>query len=169
MADKEIPAETKELVENLANYFVHGGTLKEAKGLSSTNMEVLYTLGYNLYKSGKSEDAEKVFKLITLLDYGELKYWIALGAVQQSMRKFDAAIKAYQMATLLDSSDPRSQYHAAECFLALGDKENAASALNALELFAPAESPYRAKAKKLEEVVGMEYFTEPAKQAAEEM
>lgn len=168
MADKkEISPETKQLVDSLAHYFVHGGTLKDAKGMNDTHMEVLYTLGYNLYKSGKPEDAEKVFKLLTLLDYTEIKYWICLGAVQQAQRKFDLAIKAYQMATVLDSSDPRSQYHAAECFIALGDKENAASALNALELFAPAESPYRAKAKKLEEVVGLEYFKEP-NAAAEE-
>ena len=154
MADNnQNEALNEELVSQLAEYFVKGATLKDAKGIDEAQMETLYSLGFNLYQAGKAEDAEKVFSLLTLLDYGVVKYWLGLGAAQQAQRKFDRAVHAYAMATMIDAKDPRSQYHAAECFLAVGDKANAESALLAVETFAPETSEYREKAAVLKKAL----------------
>lgn len=153
MADNVNEAVKEELINKLTELFVKGGTLKDVKGLDDAQMETLYALGFNLYQAGKSEDAEKVFRLLTLLDYSVLKYWLGFGASMQAQKKFDEAAQAYAMATILDIHDPRSQYHAAECFIAMGDKVKAGQALDTLELGAPQDSEYRAKAAVLRKAI----------------
>ena len=142
-------AEIKAAVEVVEKIFGKGQTLKDIRGFDDAQMETIYSLGFNLYQSGRHEDAEKVFKLLTLLDYSEVKYWLGFGAVQQAQRKFAQAVKSYAMGMMIDMHEPRLAYHAAECYLALGDKANAESALLAVEEFAPATSEYRAKAAEL--------------------
>lgn len=128
-----------------------GDPVMKAKGFSIEQVEAIYAVGLNSYKAGKYDDAEKVFRYIVYLDHTNSKYWIALGAVQQMLRQFPKAVTSYGYASFLDLHNPKPQFHAAECFLALGDKESAKSALAALEEYAPKDSVYREKAKKLAE------------------
>lgn len=130
---------------------IDGGTLKDAKGLTTADCEAIYSVGLNAYKVGRYEDADTVFRYLVFVDHLNAKYWIALGAVQQMRRDFQKAVASYSYASFLNLDDPKPQYHAAECFLALGDKESAKSALAALDMYAPKDSPYREKAKKLAE------------------
>ena len=70
--------------------------------------------------------------------------------------------------SFLKLDNPKPQLHAAECFLALGDKRSAASALEALNEYCPKDTDigreYRAKAAKLREVVGAAAFEALAKE-----
>lgn len=131
-------------------------TVRELKGITDAEMEAVYSLGFNFYQTGNIENAEKVFKFLVLFDHFEPKYWIGLGAILQIKKAFEGAITAYSYASFLNIHDPKPQYHAAECYLALGDRENALSALAALERFAPADTDrgreYLAKAEKLKEL-----------------
>jgi hypothetical protein len=72
-------------------------------------------------------------------------------------KAFDGAITAYAYASFLDIHNPKPQYHAAECYLAKGDRANALSSLAALEAFAPEDTDvgreYRAKAAELKKLV----------------
>ena len=90
------------------------------------------------------------------------KYWFALGAVQQAKKEFQKAIASYGYSSFLDLENPKQQFHAAECYLALGDKANAASAIMALEQYAPQNNDlgreYRAKAAALRKVIGEDEF-----------
>lgn len=140
-----------EAVRKGMDAIIDGGTMKELKGLTTEDCEAIYSVGLNAYKVGSYEDADTVFRYLVLLDHLCPKYWIALGAVQQMRRDFQKAVSSYGYASFLDLENPKPQYHAAECFLALGDKENAKSALAALDMYAPKDSPYREKAKKLSE------------------
>lgn len=141
--------ESEVVAEAIEKVFVKGQTLKDLRGFDDAQMETIYSLGFNFYQTGRYEDAEKVFKLLTLLDYSEVKYWLGFGAVQQAQRKFDQAVKSYAMGMMIDMHEPRLAYHAAECYIALGDKANAESALAAVEEFAPEASEYKAKAAAL--------------------
>lgn len=149
---KEINEETirdmaKKLVEDVT-------TVRDLKGISAGEMEAVYALGFNFYNTGRTEEAEKIFKFLVLFDHMSPKYWIGLGAVQQVKRDFEAAVTSYAFASFLDLEDPKPQFHAAECYLAMGDRENALSALAALKQFAPVETErgrlYREKAETLE-------------------
>ena len=128
-------------------------TVREIKGISDGEMEALYSLGYNFYRTGNLENAGKVFQFLVLYDHFNPRYWIAMGALCQTKKRYMEAITAYAYASFLDIRDPKPQYHAAECYLAAGDRANALSAIAALEEFAPKDTPrgreYRMRAETL--------------------
>lgn len=132
-------------------------TVRELKGITDAEMEAVYSLGFNFYRTGNIENAEKVFKFLVLFDHFCAKYWTALGAVLQVRKRYEGAITAYAYASFLDIHDPKPQYLAAECYLARGERDNAASALAALDEFAPTDTgrgrEYRAKAEELKKII----------------
>jgi len=75
---------------------------------------------------------------------------------------FDKAVSSYGYSSFLDLENPKPQFHAAECLLAMGDKGNAASAIMALEQYCPKNTDlgreYRAKAAELRKTIGEKEF-----------
>ena len=156
---------TQEQIAAAARQFVSDyTTLGELKGISHQELEAVYSLGFTHYRTGRYEDAAKLFQFLVLFDHLNPKYWLALGAVQQVAKDYQGAISSYGYASFLDLENPKPQLHAAECFLALGDRQNAASALMALEQYCPTDTEtgreYRAKAAALRKQIGEDAFTE---------
>ena len=142
--------------ENLAaalKAFGDGTTLRAMRGISDEEMEAIYAMGVNFYKAGNYEDAEKVFKFLTMFDHLNSRYWTAMGSLRQVQRKFAEAVQAYHLASFLDLENPKPMYYGAECLLALGQKQEALDALTALEQYAPKTTDkgrtYLAKGKAL--------------------
>ena len=159
-------------IKEAAQKFLNGSTIKELKGITNQEMEAVYSLAYNYYRTGRFDEAEKLFNFLALFDHLNQKFWMGVGAVRQVKKDFSGAVKAYGYASFLDISNPKPQLHAAECFLAMGDKRNAASSLEALDKFCPKDTDigreYRAKAAELRKVVGEEAFAALAKEDLEE-
>ena len=154
-----------EAAEKFANGFA---TMRELKGITKAEMEAVYSVGFNMYRTGRYDDAEKIFRFLVLFDHLEPKYWLGVGAVQQVRKDYQGAIASYGYSSFLDLSNPKPQLHAAECFLALGDKVNAASSLMALDKYCPPETTpigreYRAKAAEMRKLIGDEAFEEASK------
>ena len=147
MIDEE---EIKRVVEGL----LEGGTMRDLKGITTAEIETIYRMGYNFYTTGNYKDADTVFRYLAMLDHTNQKYWIALGSVLQVQRRYDKAVSAYAYASFLNLANPKPQFYAAQCFAALGDKENALGALEALDKYAPKDSPFRAKAAELRAKIG---------------
>ncbi len=145
--EKVIAETARKLIEDVT-------TIRDIKGISTGEMEAVYSLGFNFYNTGRYDEAEKVFKFLVLFDHMSPKYWTGLGAIQQVRKDYDNAVTSYGYASFLDLHDPKPQYHAAECFFAKGDIDNAVSALEALKKFAPADTErgrtYLEKAAELE-------------------
>ena len=156
----EIAAGVKTLIENAS-------TMKQLKGVTNDELEAVYSLAFSYYQTGKYEEAHKLFQFLVLFDHLNAKYWFGLGAAQQALKDFQNAAVSYGYCSFLKLDNPKPQLHAAECFLALGDKRSAASALEALNEYCPKDTDigreYRAKAAKLREVIGEEAFAELAK------
>ena len=133
--------------------FGDGATLRAMRGISDEEMEAIYAMGVNFYKAGNYEDAEKVFKFLTMFDHLNSRYWTAMGSLRQVQRRFAEAVEAYKFASFLDLENPKPAYYAAECLLALGEKPAALSALDALEQYALKDTDkgrtYLAKGKAL--------------------
>ena len=148
---------TADKIAEAAKMLAEMGTIRELKGITDAEMEAIYSLGYSFYNTGRYDDAEKVFRFLILFDHLNPKYWTGMGAVQQIKKLYTDAITSYGYASFLDLDNPKPQYFAAECFLAMGDKDNALSALAALEEFCPKESElgreYRAKAEELKAII----------------
>ncbi len=144
---------TEDKIAEAAKGFADMGTIRELKGITDAEMEAIYSMGYSFYTTGRYEDAEKVFRFLVLFDHLEKKYWTGMGAVYQVQKRYQEAITAYGYASFLDLKNPKPQYFAAECFAAMGDKDNALSALAALETYCPDDTEigreFRAKAAQL--------------------
>lgn len=164
MSNSLLEGLTQEKVKEAAQAFMEGATMKELKGISNEEMEAVYSLAFNFYRTGKYDDAEKLFNFLALFDHLNAKFWFGVGAVRQAKKNYEMAVQAYAYASFLDITNPKPQYHAAECFLAMGDKRNAASSIFALEEFSDANSEagrtYRAKAEELKKLIGEEAFKE---------
>ena len=159
---------TQAQIEEAAKKFMNGSTIKELKGIKNEELEAVYSLAFNFYRSGKYDEAEKLFNFLALFDHLNQKFWMGVGAVRQVKKDYAGAVQAYGYASFLDLKSPKPQIHAAECFLAMGDKRNAASSLEALDQFCPKDTDigreYRAKAAELRKVVGEEAFAALAKE-----
>ena len=153
---------TEDKIAEAAKKFANGATMKEVRGITNDELEAVYSLGFGYYNTGKFEDAQKLFEFLVLFDHLSTKYWFALGAVQQARKDYQKAISSYGYSSFLDLENPKPQFHAAECYLALGDKANAASAIMALEQYCPQGTDigreYRAKAAELRKSIGEEAF-----------
>ncbi len=112
----------------MLEFFGKGGTLRELKDMSDDSMEAIYSVAYNLYQSGKYDEAQKIFQFLCFYDHLNRKYFMGLGACQQMMKKYEQAIEIFSFASLLDSDDPRPILYMGDCHLAMGNKDNAKAA-----------------------------------------
>ncbi len=160
--------DTKKVADSVNSLIKDGATLKQLKGVTNDELEAVYSLAFNYYRTGKFDEALKLFQFLVLFDHLSAKYWFGQGAVQQALKDYQSAVVSYGYCSFLKLDNPKPQLHAAECFLAMGDKRNAASSLEALEAYCPNDTEigreYRAKAAKLRELVGEEAFAALAKE-----
>ena len=124
--DADLDKDIKDLAKKL---FQDGATLGEINGITRRELNAVYQMGLGFYKTGRFDDAEKVFTFLVMFDHLEPKYWLAAGAVQQVKRNFEKAKGAYVQATMLDIHNAKPQYYAAECYFALGQRDDALATL----------------------------------------
>ena len=154
--------DTDKLAEGIKSLVKDNATLKQVKGVTNGELEAVYSLAFGYYRTGKYDEALKLFQFLVLFDHLNAKFWFGLGATQQAVKDYQGAVASYGYCSFLNLENPKPQYHAAECFLAIGDKRNAASSLEALNEYCPNNTDvgreYRAKAAKLREMIGQEAF-----------
>lgn len=121
----------EEMDQLVLDFMQNAKTLKDIRGLTTENMEVIYSVAYNSYNAGNLEQARKIFEFLCYFDHLEHKYWMGLAATKQLLKDFSGAIDAYSFAALLDIHDPRAPFHAANCHIAIGNREAAISGLTA--------------------------------------
>lgn len=121
-------AEWKDVLEKFG---ANGRTFRDFTQLTPESMEVIYMIGYNLYNSGKYPEAEKVFRLLAMLNHFEAKYWKGLGAAREGQKRHAEALEAYGYLGMMDIHDPYPPFQAAKCFIALGKVPEAEASLRA--------------------------------------
>ena len=160
--------DTAKVAKGVEALIKDNATLKQLKGVTNAELEAVYSLAFGYYKTGRYDEALKLFQFLVLFDHLNAKFWFGLGATQQALKDFQNAVVSYGYCSFLKLDNPKPQLHAAECFLAVGDKRNAASSLEALDAYCPKDTDvgreYRAKAAKLRALVGEEAFAALAKE-----
>ena len=151
---EELDNEIKDVAKKL---FQDGATLGELKGITRRELNAVYQMGLGFYNTGRFDDAEKVFTFLVMFDHLEPKYWLAAGAVQQVKKNFEKAKAAYVQAAMLDIHGPKPQYYVAECYLALGQKDDALASLETLLEYCNGQDEvtkeFRAKAEALKKKI----------------
>ena len=146
MATEPKIIEKDDLKDIVQTFLSEGGTLADIRGFEEKDMEVIYSMGYQLYNHGKYKDAEDVFKFLSFYNHLERKYLMGLGACRQMLKNYEGAVQAYGYAAMLDVEDPSAHLHAADCLLALERLGEAESALEATVHWA-GDKPEHAKTK----------------------
>ena len=151
---EELDNEIKDVAKKL---FQDGATLGELKGITPRELNAVYQMGLGFYNTGRYDDAEKVFSFLVMFDHLEPKYWLAAGAVQQVKKNFEKAKSCYVQASMLDIHSPKPQYYVAECYLALGQKDDALASLETLLEYCNGQDEvtkeFRAKAEALKKKI----------------
>lgn len=134
--------------KDLESFLEDGGTLAMLKDISKDNLEQLYSLAFNHYRSGKWNDAHTVFKGLCVLDHYDARFFLGLGACRQSMGMLDEALQSYTYGALIDINDPRFPFHAGECHLQLGDFDAAESGFYSAGALASTQPEHSALAER---------------------
>ncbi|MBI3508435.1 MAG: tetratricopeptide repeat protein [Chlamydiia bacterium] len=114
------------------------------------NGELIYADAFAQYEAGRLADATESFRLLCYQHPLEGKFWFGLAASLQESRSYLDALQAWAVASILQTTDPYPHFHAAECYLSLQNKEDAALALQQAEQRTPNE-PLREKIALLRE------------------
>jgi len=149
---------TEEQFQEIVQSVVMGETtLQEVKGFSDEQMEAIYSVAYNLYHAGKYADAVQVFSWLGIFNPFVSKYWVGLGASLQMVKDFEKALNAYAVAAITSTpEDPVPHIHAGECYLGMGNVEEAMKAFRMAADFAknkPEHSKTRQKAQAFLEIL----------------
>ena len=130
-AVEDVLGNPEEMAEMLQNFGKNGRSFKDFTALTPESMEVFYMVAHTQYGAGKYEDAEKVFRLLSVLDHFDTRFWKGLAASRENQGKHEEAVQAYSYLTLLDMKDPYPSFHAAKNLLAMGKVQEAKAALQA--------------------------------------
>ena len=147
-------------VEELAKKcLMEGAALADVRGYTEDEMEAVYHLAYNAYRQGKYPDARTLFQFLALNDHLESRFWMGLAATCQVSGDYPQAVAAYEMAAVLEATNPWPPFHAGECYRAMNDWEKSRAALQAVEFLCEAadgegeHGELRARAAQLSRVV----------------
>jgi len=85
--------------------------------------QMLYQMaefGYTQFKVGRYQDAERIFKVLTVLDWNNHYYHSMMGTILQRQKRYGEAIAEYSQAIELDPQDIVSHTNRGEIFMQHG-------------------------------------------------
>ena len=144
-----LPDDMREKTDATFDALQEGASFGDIYGIEPRKLEMVYSVAHTYYKNRKYEDALKMFRFLTLMDYSNQKYWIGFGSTNQMMKNFEKAVEAYGYATLLDIDNPKPQLQAGYCLLQLKKFEEARCALEGVLLNSDIDDKTRLQAEAL--------------------
>lgn len=127
---EKLSDEVSEKFEEAAENVVKKGILpKDAMGMDDQMLEGIYGQAYRLYNTGKYDEASHIFRLLIMVNSMEPKYTMGLSACFHMMKEYKFAVDGYTLCGIIDPDNPIPPYHAADCYINLGDKISAAVSL----------------------------------------
>lgn len=100
-------------------------TLRDLHAIPDRVMSGIHAYAYEFYQQGRLDEAEAFFRFLCLYDFYNADYAMGLAAVFQLQGRHRQAIDLYGVAMRLGFSDPSPVFHAGQCFLKLGEIEDA--------------------------------------------
>lgn len=95
--------------------------------------------GFTQFKLGRYPDAERVFKVLTVLDWNNAYYHSVMGSILQRQKRYGDAIAEYSQAVDLDPNDIVSYTNRGEIFMQHGLFEDARADFDRAAALDPAE------------------------------
>jgi len=125
-----LSSEDKQKVEVALNNMGPRLNSDKAKDYSLEDLSVIYSVAYTLYQAGDYKEAIIVFQRLVSHDPLTVKNWMGLAASLQMEKDYEESLKAWAMASIISPNDPLPHYHAAECYLELGNEVEGKKAMS---------------------------------------
>ncbi len=106
-----------------------GIPVKDVFDISREHLNAFYAIASNLYKIGKYKEAANMFQLLIMLNHFDFNYLFGMAACMQMQKQFFRAATTYVLAATLDPSQVWPYFHAAECYMEMGDPTSACASL----------------------------------------
>ncbi len=129
IAEDDSPRVKKGVDKFLENVFEHGMLPKDALGIKEQDTEALYAQAYQMYNMGKYQDARAAFASLVTIDQLEPRFLFGHAACSHMLGEYQSAADVYMHQAIISPDDPVPYYHAADCYLKLGDTFSATVAL----------------------------------------
>jgi len=107
---------------------LHGVTPAQLAGISSDELEAIYSLAVEDLASSQFDQAMDRLVFLVSHDPWERRYQVAFAHALQSLGQWESALQFYTEALLTDATDAACAYRAGECLVALADFEGAREA-----------------------------------------
>lgn len=98
--------------------------------LTAWQKQSIYDAAMSQYLSGSYTQAADFFIQLILQDPHEVKFWRGLACARQMQESYEEALRAWSIVCLLDEQSAEGHFHAAQCYVALGNANEAQKALN---------------------------------------
>jgi len=152
---KDLPPEEIERGAKKIKDFIEGGI--SWADLFNFTPEMLFQMaeyGFVQFKQGRYQDAERIYKVLTVLDWNNPYYHSVMGSILQRQRRYGEAIAEYSQAVELDPNDIVSRVNRGEIFMQHGLSEDAtADFKKAAELDPSGESRFANRGRMLLEQI----------------
>jgi type III secretion system low calcium response chaperone LcrH/SycD len=143
IAEGETPKVKKGGKAFFDNIFEKGMMPKDALGVQESDTEALYAQGYQLYNMGKYKDARSVFGSLMLIDPIDPRFLFGHAACSHMLEEYKVAADMYMHQAIVAPDDPIPYYHAADCYIKLGDLFSASVSLNLVIKRSGSEEKYK--------------------------
>ncbi len=111
-----------------------GVSLAKALEIPKSAIEGGYAQAYSYLQAGNYKDAEPLFQMLAIYDMENPRYFLGLGLCKEKQNDYKSAVAAYNTSAAFSAlQDPVPLYHAAICYIKLGEKENAKFVLSKIE------------------------------------
>ena len=118
---KAVPKETIEAGAQKINDFLDGKVgWADVFHFTPEQMFQMAEMGYNHFKLGRYQDAERFFKVLTVLDWENFYYHSMLGSILQRQKRDGEAIVEYSQAIECNPNDVVSLTNRGEIFMKHG-------------------------------------------------
>lgn len=104
--------------------------LQKLIGLSDQTMDHCYQSGVRFFEAHHYREAADIFFFLTTLNPYRFQVWIAQGLAEKQLHHFEKALRAFNMATIVNMHSVLPMIHAIECYLTLKDDQSAKDALH---------------------------------------
>lgn len=119
--NKNMPAEEIEAASKKFMRYMKGEiSWAELMNLTPETLLAMADFGYQQFKLARYTDAERVFKVLTVLDWNNSYYHSMMGSILQRQKRFGEAIAEYNEAISLNPYDIVSYTHRGEIYLLHG-------------------------------------------------
>jgi len=145
------PVTGKEVTPEELKKFIRGEiTLAQLEGFSREQLYYFAELGYTMFKSGRLDEACKIFEGLVMYNPYDGYFHSALGAIYQKLKRYEEAIKQYDLAVRFNPKDTCSYTNRGETYLLLGNLNEAQSNFKkAIDLDPEQKDPWSQRSRAL--------------------